>query len=43
MRGYWRLAIAGYALADGFYWVAVKPRLRRSLGLHRVQAYLKHP
>jgi hypothetical protein len=30
----WRLMLAGWVLADGLYWVAVKPRLRRSLGLY---------
>ncbi len=38
MSGHWRVVIAGYALADGLYWVAVKPRLRRSLGLRAAQA-----
>ena len=35
MRGHWRVLVASYALADGVYWVAVKPRLRRALGVSR--------
>jgi hypothetical protein len=33
MTRHWRMMITGYAVADGVYWIAVKPRLRRSLGV----------
>lgn len=33
MSRHWRMMLAGYAVADGVYWVAVKPRLRRALGV----------
>lgn len=32
MTSHWRLMLVGYAVADGVYWVTVKPRLRRALG-----------
>jgi hypothetical protein len=34
----WLVMLTGYAFADGLYWVAVKPRLRRALGMATVQA-----
>jgi hypothetical protein len=33
MVRHWRAMVAGYAVADGVYWVAVRPRLRRALGV----------
>jgi hypothetical protein len=32
MTRHWRMLLAGWAVADGLYWVALKPRLRRALG-----------
>ncbi len=29
-----RVLLAGWVVADGLYWMTVKPRLRRSLGIH---------
>jgi len=35
MLTHWRTLLTVWAVADGLYWVAVKPRLRRSLGIRR--------